>query len=95
MSACEIRAGIVRGRWGFDAYVHNWRKIRENETPGGKGMRTHDELAGVRKEQLANLETLWPEIGVESSRELVVAHGPLRCRSTKVIRGCLSDRVNV
>jgi hypothetical protein len=61
----------------------------------GKDKRTHDELAGVCKEQLANLETLWPEIGVESSRELVVAHGPLRCRSTKVIRGCLSDRVNV
>jgi hypothetical protein len=51
---------------------------------GEIGRRTHDELARVCKEQLANLETLWPEIGVESSWELVMAHGPLRCSSMDV-----------
>jgi hypothetical protein len=45
---------------------------------------THDELAGVCKEQLADLETLGPEIGVEPGWELVMAQGPLRCSSTKV-----------
>jgi hypothetical protein len=40
---------------------------------------THDEVARVREEELADLETLWPEIGVEPGRELVVARGPLRC----------------
>ena len=36
------------------------------------------------EEELADLKTLWPEIGVEPCGELVVAHGPLRCGSAKV-----------
>jgi hypothetical protein len=48
---------------------------------GGEGEGTHDQVARVREEQLADLETLWPEIGVEPRRELVVAQGPLRCGS--------------
>jgi len=35
------------------------------------------QVAGVGEEELAYLETLWPEIGVESGRELVVAWRPL------------------
>ena len=45
----------------------------------GKG--THDEVARVREEELADMETLWPEIGVEPGWELVMARGPLRCGS--------------
>ena len=45
------------------------------------GEGTHDEVARVREEELADLETLWPEIGVEPCWELVMARGPLRCGS--------------
>ena len=45
---------------------------------------THNEVARVSKEELADLETLWPEIGVEPCGELVVAHGPLHCGSARV-----------
>ena len=41
--------------------------------------KTHDEVARVREEQLADLEALWPEVGVETGGELVVTRGPLRC----------------
>lgn len=42
---------------------------------------TYDELARVREEQLADLETLWSKVGVEAGGELVVARGPLCCSS--------------
>lgn len=68
------------------------RRRREVVKGGGEGG-THDEVTRVREEELADLETLWPEIGVEPGWELVMAWGPLRCGSddevsVKEVSGC-------
>ena len=57
--------------------------IGAGEERKGKG-KTHDEVARVGEEELADLETLRPEVGVEPRGELVVAHRPLHCGSARV-----------
>ena len=84
-SACEINDGIVRGRCGFDTFevIQQHNTIQPAHLSGEEGT-THDEIARVSEEELADLETLWPEIGVEPCGELIVAHGPLHCGSARV-----------
>ena len=56
-SACEISAGIVRGRCGFDALGGDTNFTSRLVRRGGGGT-THDEVARVCEEQLADLEAL-------------------------------------
>lgn len=44
-----------------------------------EGERTHDEVARVSEEQLADLEALRSKVRVETGGELVVTRGPQCC----------------